>query len=254
MADKSAIEWTDATWNPTTGCTQIPGPRGGPSGCDNCYAKTLIDLRQSKNPKSPRYGKPFETVMLHESRLTQPLRWKRPRRIFVNSLSDVFHPDVPEDFIAQIFDVMVSAHWHAFQVLTKRPDRMRRIAPTTPASNIWLGASVCSNDDAWRADALRATPAVIRFLSVEPLLGPVDRVDLDGIDWLIAGGESGKGARPMNTAWVRDLRDRCVARNIPFFFKQWGGAVDKRGHGDAVLDGRRWMECPRIDPSEAMNR
>jgi protein gp37 len=278
MADKTRIEWTDATWNPTTGCTQIPGAHGAPSGCDHCYAKTLIDTRLSKNPRSSRYGQPFETVMLHRSRLTKPLTWQRQRRIFVDSLSDLFHIDVSDEYVALIFDVMIAADWHTFQVLTKRPERMRRFVSemmnaivhhtgprvalfeanmgrsltySVPAPNIWLGTSICSNDDAWRADMLRQTPATIRFLSLEPMLGPVDRVDFTAVDWIIVGGESGRGARAMAESWVRDVRDRCSALDVPFFFKQWGGETAKRGHEEAVLDGQRHIAWP--DRSRTQN-
>lgn len=255
MGDNSKISWTDATWNPTTGCTQIPGPHGGPSGCDHCYAKTLINTRQIANPTSVRFGHEFGEVMLHPERLDQPLKWRRPRRIFVNSLSDLFHKDIPPGFIAQVFDVMEKAHWHTFQVLTKRPERMARLmrGAKGPSPNVWLGTSICSNDDAWRADELRNTPAAVRFLSLEPLLGPVDQVDFTDIGWVIVGGESGPGARPMNLDWAREVRNRCLTLHpmrrtpgIPFFLKQLGGERNKRAEDEAVLDGRLWAEFPPV--------
>jgi len=234
MSNKTTIEWTDSTWNPVTGCTKVS------PGCDNCYAERLIDTRMIRNPRSQRYGMPFATVMLHADRLAQPLRWKRPRRIFVNSLSDLFHRDVPDEFIRNVFGIMTRAQQHVFQVLTKRPERMRRLVPAmlagnAPAQNIWLGVSVENNDYAWRADMLRETPAAIRFLSVEPMLGPIEDVRLDGIDWVIVGGESGPGARPLDPQWVRATRDRCGAGSVAFFFKQWGGS-NKHATG-RILDG-----------------
>lgn len=255
MADKSSIEWCDATWNAITGCSQIPGPHGSPSGCDNRYAKRLNDTRLIANPKIARYGKPFETVLCHEDRLDQPLRWKAPRRIFVNSLSDMFHVDVPREFIDKMLAVMSLCPQHTFQILTKRPDRMRAYFDdfgnryetiediavkigeahgvkdayeryyrwlNAYSPNVWLGTSICSNVDAWRADVLRKTAPHVRFLSVEPMLGPVGDVDLTGIQWVIAGGESGPGARPMHQVWALELRDRCIEAGIPYFFKQWG--------------------------------
>jgi protein gp37 len=279
MSDKSPIEWTEATWNPVTGCTPIPGVAGRPSGCDHCYARTLIDRRMSKNPNSVRFGHPFAEVMTHEDRLAQPFRWKRPRRIFVNSLSDLFHKDVPDELIAQVFATMAFAAQHTYQVLTKRPERMRRLlaafsdgralghALSLPvkvhgdriiatadltashggvrsASHPWpiphvhVGVSISTNDDAWRADMLRETPSGVRWVSAEPLLGPLDKVDLTGIDWVVVGGESGHGARPMHPQWARDLRDRCVDAGIPYFFKQWGSwkPISEIEDSDALYD------------------
>ena len=245
----TSIEWTDRTLNPTTGCTQVS------PGCDHCYAKTLVDRRLSKNPKSVRYEHPFEEVMLHPNRLTQIASWKTPQRVFVNSMSDLFHRDVPDTFIRSVFDAAAEAPQHTFQILTKRPERMRRWmrnyemsrcdAASIAAKNVWLGVSIESNDYAWRADMLRDTPASLRFLSIEPMLGSVDAVELAGIDWVIVGGESGRGARPMQLDWVRDVRDRCVALGIPFFFKQHGGETKKRGHEDAIIDGQRHVAWPK---------
>lgn len=227
MGDNSGIEWTDATWNPVTGCTQIPGVRGTGSGCDRCYAKTLIDTRQSANPTSVRFGKPFEIVMTHPERLEQPLRWRRPRRVFCNSLSDVFHTDVPDDYITAIFDIMAKAHWHTFQLLTKRAERMERFITKWTAThgvmpNLHVGVSVENTEAAWRLPHLRRTPAAVRYVSAEPLIGSLECVNLDGFDWIIVGGESGPGARPMQAEWARDVRDRCAANGTAYFFKQWG--------------------------------
>jgi protein gp37 len=249
MADKTLIEWSDATWNPTTGCTQIPGAHGFGSGRDNCYAKRLIDTRQFYNPTSVRFGHRFEEVMLHDERLDAPLRWKRPRRIFVNSLSDLFHAAVPREFIDRVFATMNAAPQHTFQVLTKRPERARRYLTAARAPHVAklvLCVSVSSNADARRVRILEDTPVAVRGVSFEPLIGPVDRVPLRNIGWVIAGGESGPNARPMDLTWIRDLRDRSVDAGIPFFFKQYGGVSDKRGGDDAVLDGVRWTQFPEI--------
>ena len=232
MSANSKIEWTEKVWNPVTGCTEVS------PGCDNCYAKTFSERFRGVP------GHPFERgfdLTLRPERLQDPLRWRKPQRVFVNSMSDLFHKDVPDEFIEQVFATMYTGshcpHRHTFQVLTKRPERMRRIVrriydgwserlvpharPSRP-SGIWLGVSIESNDYAWRADMLRETPAALRWISAEPLLGPLDRVDLTGIDWVVVGGESGRGARPMHPSWARDLHDRCVASGIAFFFKQWG--------------------------------
>jgi protein gp37 len=187
--------------------------------------------------------------MLHDNRLDQPSRWKQPKRIFVNSMSDLFHVAVPDDFIDAVFHEMEGASQHVFQVLTKRPERMkryinRRYDVGSCPRHIWLGVSIENEDYAWRVDMLRKTRATTRWISAEPLLGPLSKLDLADIDWLVAGGESGRGARPMAADWARDLRDRCIAMNIAFFFKQWGGETKKRGHDEAVLDGRRWTQYP----------
>ena len=238
MADNSAIEWTDATWNPVTGCTKIT------AGCDNCYAARFAE-RWRGVP-----GHPFESgfdLTLRPERIAQPLAWKRPRMIFVNSMSDLFHKDVPRTFIDLVFETMETASWHVFQVLTKRSPLMRdylkrRYRDVAPPANIWLGVSVEDGRSNARIAHLRDAPAAVRFLSVEPLIGSVGAIDLDGIHWVIAGGESGPGARPMAIEWARELRDQCAAQEVAFFFKQWGGTRPKTGGRD--LDGREWNELP----------
>lgn len=240
MADGSAIEWTDATWNPVTGCTKIT------AGCDNCYAERFAE-RWRGIP-----GHPFENgfdVTLRPDRLDQPLRWKRGRMIFVNSMSDLFHKSVPVSFVDSVFDTMESADWHVFQLLTKRSSRMRdylkqRYADRSPPSHIWFGVSVEDARGAVRIAHLRAAPAAIRFLSVEPLIGPVGEVDLSDIHWVIAGGESGPRARIMNIDWARQIRDECKRQNVSFFFKQWGGIRPKSNGRD--LDGREWNDYPEV--------
>lgn len=243
MAGKSAIEWTENSWNPATGCTKVS------PGCDRCYAMRLVNIRQVNNPRSPRYGHPFEEVMLHEDRLDQPSRWKTPKRIFVNSMSDLFHRDVSDSFIDLVFDEMERNDRHTFQVLTKRAERMkryvnRRYKTKLCPPHIWLGVSVENLDYAWRAKMLKETNASVRWISAEPLIGSLVGLDLGGVDWLVAGGESGPGARPMDPQWARELRDRCLAEGVAFFFKQWGGETNKGGHDEAVLDGRRWLQYP----------
>ena len=238
MADGSAIEWTDATWNPVTGCTKIT------AGCDNCYAARFSE-RWRGIP-----GHPFENgfdLTLRLERMGQPLAWKRSRMIFVNSMSDLFHKEVPRTFIDQVFDTMEKADWHVFQVLTKRSSLMRdylksRYRTASPPAHIWLGVSVEDGRSASRIAHLRQAPAAVRFLSVEPLIGAVGPVDLTGIHWVIAGGESGPGARPMKIDWAREIRDHCAEQNVAFFFKQWGGIRPKTGGRD--LDGREWNELP----------
>ncbi len=243
MADQSAIEWTDATWNPVTGCTKIS------PGCDNCYAERFSE-RFRDVP-----GHPFETgfdLTLRPERLDQPLAWKRPRMIFVNSMSDLFHKEIPRAFIDQVFDTMERADWHTFQVLTKRSSLMRRYVneryPAQPVpSHIWLGASVEDGTRASRIKHLRQTNARIRFLSIEPLIGPVNELELDGVHWVIVGGESGPHARPIELQWVRSIRDRCIAAGVAFFFKQWGGKTSKSG--GRLLDRREWSELPDVSAS-----
>jgi len=245
MADGSAIEWTDATWNPVTGCTKIT------AGCDNCYAARFSERWRGV------VGHPFEhgfDLTLRPERIDQPLSWKRPRMIFVNSMSDLFHKDVPRTFIDSVFDAMEAADWHVFQVLTKRSSLMRdylkrRYARRAPPKHIWLGVSVEDGRSTARIRHLREAPAAVRFLSVEPLIGAVGKVDLSGIHWVIAGGESGPGARPMSIEWARELRDQCSDQQIAFFFKQWGGIRPKTGGRD--LDGREWNELPVPVPSRA---
>ena len=246
MSDRSAIEWTEATWNPVTGCTQIS------PGCANCYAKRFAE-RFRGVPGHP-YERGFE-VMERPERLEQPLRWKRPRTIFVNSMSDLFHEEVAGDFVASVFGVMERAGWHTFQVLTKRPERAAALAPSLPwPPNVWLGVSVENQRWTTRVDALRAIPAAVRFLSCEPLLGPLD-LDLEGIGWVIAGGESGPRSRPMDIAWARSVRDQCLASGVPFFFKQWGehgpdGLREGKKRAGRLLDGRTWDEAPERAPTE----
>ena len=235
MGDKSAIEWTDATWNPVTGCTKVS------PGCKNCYAERLaLRLRAMGNP---RYRNVF-AVTLHPDQLELPLRWRRPRRIFVNSMSDLFHEAVRDDFINQVFDVMKRADWHIFQVLTKRSRRLAALAPSLSwAPNIWQGVSVENARYTQRVRDLQTVPAAVRFLSVEPLIGPIQDLPLTDIDWVIVGGESGGQRRPMAPEWARNIRDQCRAADVPFFFKQWGGRTPKSG--GRALDGRTWDDMPR---------
>lgn len=234
MGTSSSIEWTESTWNPLTGCTKIS------PGCKNCYAERMsVRLRAMGQPN---YVNGFE-LTLHESALELPLRWKKPQTIFVNSMSDLFHKDVPPEFIQRVFDVMHQAAWHRFQVLTKRSDRLLDLSPRLLwQPNVWMGVSVESDEYAYRIDHLRRTRAVIKFLSLEPLLGPLRRLDLRGIDWVILGGESGPGSRQMDPSWVLDIRDQCKRLNVPFFFKQWGGVNKKRA--GRLLEGRTWDEMP----------
>ena len=234
MADGSSIEWTEATWNPITGCTKVS------AGCKHCYAERM-SLRLQAMGK-PHYAGGFK-LALHEDALTIPLRWRGSKLIFVNSMSDLFQRDVPLDFIQKIFAVMLAAPQHTFQILTKRPEIAAKHAPSLPwPSNVWLGTSVENSKVVSRIRELRKVPAAVRFLSVEPLLGPIPRLALTGIDWVIVGGESGPGARLMDAEWVRTIRDRCVDREVPFFFKQWGG-VNKKKTGRR-LDGRVWNQMP----------
>lgn len=244
MADRSAIEWTEATWNPTTGCDRVS------RGCDNCYALTLAKrLKAMGSAKyqtdgDPRTSGPGFGVAVHEDSLTIPSRWRQPRMVFVNSMSDLFHAKVPTEFVEKVFEVMAATPQHTYQILTKRSLRLSRLAPRLPwPANVWMGVSVEDESQLDRVDHLRTVPAAVRFVSAEPLLGPLDRIDLSGIDWLIAGGESGVDARPMDPAWVRALRDRCRAAGVAFFFKQWGGRTPKAG--GRLLDGRTWDQLPR---------
>lgn len=241
MADRSAIEWTEATWNPVTGCTKIT------PGCAHCYAERFAERWRGIA------GHPYEQgfdLRLWPDRLEIPLRWRRPRLVFVNSMSDLFHPVVPLEFIKRVFEVMERAEWHTFQVLTKRHERLAELAPELAWSpNVWIGVSIESRRWVRRADCLRQiTDATVRFISAEPLLGALDGLDLAGIDWLIAGGESGPGHRPVREEWLLDLRDRCVAAGVPYFFKQWGGLRPKSG--GRLLEGREWAEMPLV-PSPA---
>jgi protein gp37 len=239
MADGSAIEWTDATWNPVTGCTKIS------AGCDNCYAARFSE-RFRGTPGHP-FENGFDLTLRHE-RLEQPLRWRRPRMIFVNSMSDLFHKDVPSEFISRVFYTMEAAHWHTFQVLTKRSSLMRnflrrRYGSAPGPAHMWFGVSVEDGTKLSRVKHLQQAPAGIRFLSIEPLIGPIGELDLAGIDWVIVGGESGPRARPMDRAWVRAIRDQCKTAGVAFFFKQWGGIRPKTG--GRKLDGREWNQFPR---------
>ena len=235
-SERSGIEWTEATWNPVTGCSKVS------PGCAHCYAETLSRrFGWSSGPWTPANA--ATNVVLHPERLDTPLRWRRPRTIFVNSMSDLFHEQVPLSFIAEVFAVMGRASWHTFQVLTKRAERLAELAPALPwPSNVWVGVSIENNRWTHRADDLRQVRAAVRFVSAEPLLGPLDELDLDGIDWLIAGGESGPRHRPVEPVWVIDLRDRCEAEGVAFFLKQWGGRTPRAGGRE--LEGRTWDEMP----------
>ncbi|HNW81237.1 MAG TPA: phage Gp37/Gp68 family protein [Methanoregulaceae archaeon] len=236
MAVNSGIEWTETTWNPVTGCTKIS------PGCKHCYAERMAHRLQAMG--QPNYQNGFK-VTLHERMLPLPLEWRKPRMIFVNSMSDLFHKEVPTSFIKKTFDVMHKASWHTFQLLTKRSDRFREIEETIRIpKNVWLGVSVECEDYLYRIDDLRKTGAQVRFLSLEPLIGPLPGLDLNGINWVIVGGESGPGARPMQEEWVTDIRDTCLASGVPFFFKQWGGVFKKRA--GRVLEGRTWDQMPGL--------
>ena len=238
VGDKSAIEWTDATWNPVTGCTKVS------PGCKNCYAERLAGRLQAMGNR--RYANGF-ALTLHPDQLDLPLRWRQPRQIFVNSMSDLFHESVPDEYIRRAFDVMGEAHWHVFQVLTKRARRLAELAAHLPwPSNVWQGVSVENARYASRVAELVKVPAAVRFLSVETLLGPISHLPLDGIDWVIVGGESGPKHRPIRVEWVREIRDQCDEAGVAFFFKQWGGRTPKTG--GRLLDGREWNETPRPRP------
>ena len=230
----SKIEWTESTWNPVTGCTKIS------SGCKNCYAERMA--KRLKMMKQPNYANGFQ-VALHEHVLEHPLRWKKPQTIFVNSMSDLFHEQVPDSFIFKIFDIMKLAYWHQFQILTKRSARLMGLAPRLDwPENVWIGVSVENEAVKFRIDDLRWVPAAIRFLSLEPLLGPLAFLDLSNIDWVIVGGESGPGSRPMKKEWVTQIKEQCIEQNVPFFFKQWGG-INKKKNG-RLLEGKTWDEMP----------
>lgn len=242
MADKSSIEWTEATWNPTTGCDRIS------AGCDNCYALTLAKrLKAMGNAKYQVDGDPRTSglgfgVSIHPSALNLPLTWRQPRTIFVNSMSDLFHARVPDSYIAEVFDVMASTPRHTYQVLTKRPKRVVNLANQLQwPSNLWMGVSIEDRLTEWRADALQLVPASVRFISAEPLLEAI-KPDLTGIDWVIAGGESGRNFRPVESEWLRLLRDDCLEAGVAYFFKQWGGARPKSN--GRLLDGTTWDQMP----------
>lgn len=243
MADRSAIEWTEATWNPVTGCDRIS------EGCDNCYALTLakrlkaMGVAKYQNDGNPRTSGPGFGVTIHAAALQQPTHWRSPRVVFVNSMSDLFHAKVPTAFIEDVFDVMRETPQHTYQVLTKRGIRARRLADRLDwPENMWLGVSVENSRYFHRIDELRQVPAAVRFLSCEPLLGPLDGIDLLGIGWVIAGGESGPQYRPMQLSWAQIIRDACVDAEVPFFFKQWGGRTPK--HHGRMLEGRVWDQMP----------
>lgn len=231
---KSSIEWTESTWNPVTGCNKLS------PGCKNCYAEKMSKRLKAMGQRN--YANGFR-LTLQPHMLELPLRWKKPQTIFVNSMSDLFHKNVPFEYIEQVFDVMKRAHWHRFQVLTKRADRLEQLSPMLEwAPNIWMGVSVESQKYVSRIDHLRRTGAQTKFLSLEPLIGPLNNLDLLGIDWAIVGGESGFGARPMPLNWVTSIREQCVDAGVAFFFKQWGG-VQKKRHG-RELEGRTWDQMP----------
>lgn len=245
MARHTGIEWTEATWNPTTGCDQIS------RGCDNCYALALA--KRLKAMGSAKYQEdgdqrtsgPGFKLTAHPSALRQPYSWSSPRTVFVNSMSDLFHARVPLDFVKDVFGVIADTPQHTYQVLTKRSSRLRKVASQLDwPANLWMGVSVEDSKALYRVDDLRAVPAAVRFLSCEPLLGPLEELRLDGVDWVIGGGESGPCHRPLDTSWIIGIRDKCVDADVPFFFKQWGGRTPKEGGRE--LDGRRWDEYPTI--------
>lgn len=234
MAHGSEIEWTESTWNPVTGCSKIS------PGCKNCYAERMALRLQAMG--QPNYRNGFE-VTLQPHMLELPLRWRKPQRIFVNSMSDLFHERVPLSYIQQVFAVMRAAHWHRFQLLTKRAERLQEIESQIAwPSNVWMGVSVESRAYAGRIDALRAAGAAVKFLSLEPLLEAIPHLDLSGIHWMIAGGESGPHARPVRPEWITNLRDQCRRAGVAFFFKQWGGRNKKKT--GRMLEGRTWDEMP----------
>ena len=236
MSTNSDIEWTESTWNPITGCTKVS------PGCEHCYAERMA--YRLKAMGQPNYRNGFQ-LTVHPHMLDRPLGWKKPQMVFVNSMSDLFHQDVPLDFVQQVFAVMREAHWHTFQVLTKRAERLAALdADLDWPANVWMGVSVETRDYTGRIDYLRQTRADVKFLSLEPLLGPLPDLDLHEIDWVIVGGESGPGARPMDRAWVTDIRDQCLTADIPFFFKQWGGTRKKKA--GRKLEGRFWNQMPRL--------
>jgi protein gp37 len=235
MALGSGIEWTESTWNPVTGCDKIS------PGCKHCYAERMAERLQAMG--QPNYKNGFE-LTLQPQMLELPLRWKKPQTIFVNSMSDLFHQDVPLEYIRSVFDVMRHAHWHRFQVLTKRAERLADLSDKLPwPHNVWMGVSVESDKYVFRIDHLRSTTAKTKFLSLEPLLGPLANLDLAGIDWVIVGGESGPRARTMDPAWVVDIRNQCRSAGVPFFFKQWGGTNKKKAGRE--LEGKTWDEMPK---------
>ncbi|CAA0096131.1 Uncharacterised protein [Mycolicibacterium vanbaalenii] len=243
MADRSAIEWTEATWNPVTGCDRVS------AGCDHCYAMTLakrlkaMGSEKYQNDGDPRTSGPGFGVTIHPRSLDEPRRWRQPRIVFVNSMSDLFHARVPVSFIRDVFDVCRDTPQHTYQVLTKRSLRLRRLGESLDwPANLWMGVSVENADALPRIDHLRDVPAAVRFLSCEPLIGPLDGLNLDGIHWVIAGGESGANHRRVDGEWVRGIRDACQDAGVSFFFKQWGGRTPKTEGRE--LDGQLWDEMP----------
>jgi protein gp37 len=238
MATNSPIEWTEATWNPVTGCDKVS------PGCAHCYAERMARRLQAMGQRNYLDG---FAVRTHEHMLGHPLRWKKPLRIFVNSMSDLFHADIPVEFIERVFEVMNKANWHQYQVLTKRSERLRELSDRMAwQPQIWMGVSVENQRHAFRIDDLRRTGAAVKFLSLEPLLGPLPNLNLENIDWVIVGGESGPGARPMKPEWVADIQEQCARAGVKFFFKQWGGVFKKRTGRE--LGGRTWDEMPRGFP------
>ena len=232
----SKIEWTESTWNPVTGCTKIS------AGCQHCYAERMAKRLKAMGQLNYRNG--FE-VTLHEQVLEYPLLWKKPKTIFVNSMSDLFHEEIPDHFIKKVFDTMKRAYWHKFQVLTKRSSRLKELATQLDwPENVWMGVTVENTKVKNRIDDLRTVPAFIRFLSLEPLLESLGYLNLSNIHWVIVGGESGPGARPMEKEWIKDIKKQCLVKNVPFFFKQWGG-VNKKKSG-RILDGQVWDEMPNM--------
>jgi protein gp37 len=235
MAHGSGIEWTESTWNPITGCNKVS------PGCKHCYAERMAERLKAMGQANYRNG--FE-LTLQPQMLELPLQWKKPQTIFVNSMSDLFHKEVPVAYIQRLFEVMRRAHWHCFQVLTKRADRLAEVGEQIDwPANVWMGVSVENADYVDRIDCLRGTGAKVKFLSLEPLLGPLAKLDLREIDWVIVGGESGPGSRAMDPKWVADIREQCHGALVPFFFKQWGGKNKKKA--GRLLDGRTWDEMPR---------
>ncbi len=230
----SRIEWTESTWNPVTGCTKIS------SGCLNCYAERMAKRLMAMGQQNYRNG---FAVTCHPHVLDMPLQWKKPQMVFVNSMSDLFHEQIPEEFIFDIFDIMNKASQHQFQILTKRTNKLLELAPSLSwTENIWMGATVESADYKDRIDHLKYTSAHVKFLSLEPLLGDLGKLDFNGIDWVIVGGESGPGARPIQIDWVRNIREQCISQDVPFFFKQWGGKNKKKA--GRILDGQIWNQMP----------
>jgi protein gp37 len=245
MAARTGIEWTEVTWNPTTGCDRIS------AGCDNCYALALS--RRLKAMGSTKYqhdgdqrtSGPGFGLATHADALSLPYSWRTPRVVFVNSMSDLFHARVPVGFIERVLAVIADTPQHTYQVLTKRSSRLRKVAAHLEwPPNLWIGVSVENTEALYRVSDLRSVPATVRFLSCEPLLGPLEDLDLDGISWVITGGESGPGHRPLDTSWVTGIRDRCVGADVPFFFKQWGGRTPREGGRE--LEGRHWDQMPTL--------